>query len=179
MRLIIANIYTLTQHISDINSHAENYRPDKCPNCGVKKLRCHGYYFRKSDRENSAKKTLNPIPIPRFFCANCRRTCSVLPECIPPRRWYLWHIQQVCILFCLAGKSFRAIDKCSLPSRHTISRWFRKLKSDFALHAINLKSYFSWLGAFSAFERFWKNCLAKISLAKVMLLLNNSGVYIP
>lgn len=145
----------------------------------MKNLRRHGYYSRKADRENAAEKNLNPILIPRFFCPSCRRTCSCLPECIPPRRWYLWGIQQSCFLLCLAGKSLRVIDKNSLPSRYTISRWLKKLKKDFHEHTLILKNHFSDLGVYSCFERFWKNCLAKISLAKYMLLLNNSGVYIP
>lgn len=158
---------------------AERYRPNNCPHCNSKAPRCHGVYFRKSDRENAGNKNLNPIAIPRFYCAKCKRTCSVLPECIPPRRWYLWCMQQACILFYFGKSSFRYIAKNNLPSRWTISRWIRNLKKQFAIHSFYLKSYFSELGIFNDFERFWKNCLEKLTLSKLMLLLNNSGVVIP
>ncbi|WP_226382967.1 DUF6431 domain-containing protein [Burkholderia mayonis] len=52
----------------------------------------HGCYDRKADR--SADGQLNPVSVPRFRCPSCRRTCSRLPLCICPRRWYGWALQQ-------------------------------------------------------------------------------------
>lgn len=179
MRNIVSNICTLMQHIIELNKNPDTYRPDSCCYCGHNKLRRHGYYPRKADRENAAEESLNPIMIPRFYCSSCKRTCSVLPECIPPRRWYLWCMQQACLLLTLSGKSLRQVEKQTLPSRWTISRWANRLKEQFDLHSLHLKSCFSELGYYSLFERFWKNCLEKISLAKAMLVLNELGVAIP
>lgn len=179
MRPILADIATLMQHIIEFRSNPESYRPSNCCYCGYRKPRCHGHYTRKADRENSTEKSLNSIEIPRFYCPICKKTCSVLPECIPPRRWYLWHIQQACLLLSFSGMSLRQIAKRSLPSRWTISRWLGRLKEQFELHALHLKSRFSEFGYSNSFERFWKNCLAKFSLSKAMLILNNLGVDIP
>jgi len=91
----------------------------------------------------------------------------------------LWDIQQACFLLYIAWKSFKAIDSIALPSRHTIGRWIKKFQEDFICQALHLKSSFSKLGTFSDFERFWKNCLTSLSLAKSMLILNLAGVNIP
>lgn len=179
MRQIVSDICTLMQHIIELNKNVDNYRPDSCCYCGHHKLRRHGYYPRKADRENPTENNLNPIMIPRFYCSVCKRTCSVLPECIPPRRWYPWCIQQACLLLILGNKSLRQVEKQTLPSRWTIGRWINRLKEQFGLYSFHLKSCFSELGYCNLFERFWKNCLDKISLAKAMLILNNMGVAIP
>jgi len=179
MRKIVADISSLLQHIIELNKNIERYRPESCSYCGSMKLRRHGYYTRKADRENAGESNYNPVKIARFYCPGCRRTCSVLPECIPPRRWYLWRIQQSCIGLVLGGKSFIQVEKQTLPSRWTISRWINKLKEQFGLHTFHLKSCISELGHSNSFERFWKNCLEKMSLSKAMLILNNLGVIIP
>ena len=179
MRQIISDICTLMQHLSELSNNAEKYRPNSCCYCGHLKLRRHGCYPRKADRENTVEDSLNPIMIPRFYCPACKRTCSVLPKCIPPRRWYLWNIQQACLLLIFGGKSLRQVAKQTLPSRWSISRWINRLKEQFELHSFKLKSCFSELGYYNLFERFWKNCLDKLSLAKAMLALNNLGVTIP
>ncbi|MHA2039258.1 MAG: transposase [Promethearchaeota archaeon] len=179
MRQIISDICTLMQHLSELSNNAERYRPHGCCYCGHLKPRKHGHYPRKADRESTAENSLNPIMIPRFYCSCCKRTFSVLPECIPPRRWYLWHIQQACLLLVLGGRSLRQVAKQTLPSRWTVSRWVNRLKAQFKLHSFKLKSNFSELGYCNLFERFWKNCLDKLSLAKAMLALNKLDVIIP
>jgi transposase-like protein len=117
MRNIIANIEALAQHLKTFYSNPELYRPDACPNCGSSSLWCHGVYFRKADRSGSGETSLNPTPIPRFYCAACKRTCSVLPECLPARRWYLWATQQLVLLMVLSGLSYRQIAEKSGVSR--------------------------------------------------------------
>ena len=179
MRQIVSEICTLMQHIIELKNNSERYRPDSCCHCGHLKLRRHGYYPRKADRENPVGTNLNPVLITRFYCAACKKTCSVLPECIPPRRWYLWHIQQACLLLIFGGKSLHQVAKKALPSRWTISRWRKRLKEQFELHSFQLKSCFPTLGYYNLFERFWKNCLEKLSLAKAMLTLNNLGNNVP
>ena len=104
MAIILAGIHSLTQHLQQLNSNPEAYRPKRCPHCGHAGVWSHGHYLRLPDRENSGPDSLNPIPILRFFCpqAGCRRSCSALPECIPPRRWYLWSVQQAMLLFLIS-----------------------------------------------------------------------------
>ena len=179
MRPIVADILSLFQYVKHIQQDPRSFRPDVCPYCGRKNPRCHGHYARKADRENPSHSSLNPIWIFRFYCPDCCRTCSVLPECIPPHRWYLWVIQQAVLELFFLGQSFRKISQQLLPSRWTISRWVVRLRKRFELHALHLKSLFSWLGYTSGFIEFWQRCLAKMSLSTAMLQLNNLGVVIP
>ena len=103
---IVKNILTFTDYLIQLDINSEQFRPDRCPHCGLNKLWIHGSYSRKADRESPPEKTLNMIPICHYFCNGCKRTCSTFPECIPPRRWYLWHIQQAAILSVLMGKVY-------------------------------------------------------------------------
>ena len=93
MHRIVAGITTLEQHLEVLSSQPETYRPRCCPHCGLKILWQHGRYSRKADRRIT-RPLLDPVPICRYRCAGCRRTCSRLPECIAPRRWYHWLVQQ-------------------------------------------------------------------------------------
>jgi hypothetical protein len=93
MQRIVAGITTLEQHVETTQKAAEVYRPKSCPHGGLEVVHQHGHYERKADRRAEPPR-LNPIPILRYRCAGCRRTCSRLPECIAPRRWYDWSVQQ-------------------------------------------------------------------------------------
>jgi transposase-like protein len=119
---ILAEILSLLQYVA-------HYRDDKierlahCTTCGLANPWYHGCYSRKSERSNPSGESLNPILIQRYYCPGCGKTCSVLPECIPPRRWYLWETQQTAISLFLLGQSARAVENQIPPSRHTIKRW--------------------------------------------------------
>lgn len=179
MKNILPGISTLDQHVKLVTTIPEDYRPATCPYCGKAGLHLHGGYLRKADRDGSLPKDAI-ILIPRFQCPNCQRTCSVLPECIPPRRWYLWNdFQQVAIAAVLMGKSLAATAKKIIPSRHTVSRWFNQLYEKFDNHNNVLRQHIADLGRFSAFEDFWPACFAKISLSEAMLLCNGAGVNVP
>lgn len=169
MRVIIPGITRLLQHLNEIDQDPERYRPSNCIHCGCGGLWCHGRYERKSDRENESRHTLNPIPIPRFYCPHCRHTCSVLPECIPPRRWYLWEVQQTVLLLLFAGVSATAISQSHAPGRWTIRRWLKNLRERFTEFSACLKSRDSALGYQSDFTPFWQGCFARLGLAKVMI----------
>jgi transposase-like protein len=176
MTIILPAIVSLTQHLESIKNNLELYRPARCPGCGRCGVWRHGHYNRKANRENN--EPLNPIPVPRFFCPHCNTTCSVLPECIAPRRWYLWKIQQIVLMLILAGNSINATAKKVLPSRRTISRWIVRLKNHFHFHRDVLCAHFSEFGLASNFALFWKTCLDKISLGRAMYLCHVSGVNI-
>ncbi len=115
MRPILPGMDTLAQHLEQLQQTPESYRPEFCPHCGKQGLWVHGTYSRKCDREGRGEVCLNPVPIPRFYCHDCLHTCSVLPECIAPRRWYPWSVQQLAIVLYLAGTSFRKIAERMLP----------------------------------------------------------------
>lgn len=106
MQVILSGFDCLNQHIKQLNEDPDCYRPSRCPSCGKAGLWCHGRYPRWPGR-NLDDRHLNPVFIPRFICPECGKTCSVLPECIPPRRWYLWAIQQMVLSAIVVGRSIR------------------------------------------------------------------------
>ena len=176
---IVANIFSLVHHW---NLHRENpgyYRVAYCPHCGKAGLWFHGSYGRKADRESQPGESLNPVLIPRFFCPSCERTCSALPECIPPKRWYLWKIQEAALLAVLMGKSFSAVERELLPSRQTVSRWVSCFKVKFHLHKDTLCGLFPDLGHAVGFGDFWRTFLGTQPLSTGMRLCHVSGVEIP
>ena len=120
MRPIIPKISSLTQYLSMLNNR-ETPRLEHCP-CGRANPWPHGCYWRKSDNASSSQEKSNAVPIQRYYCPSCKKTCSVLPEYISPKRWYTWSYQELILcLFCF-GKGFSAIAKETSPSRSTIRR---------------------------------------------------------
>ena len=178
---IVSEILSLVQHVILLNKNSEKYVLTCCPHpsCGQSGLWRHGYRYRKADRDNNLTTSLNPIPIPRFYCPTCKHTCSLLPECIPPFRWYLWLIQQAAMQLFFSGKSFNEISQKIPPSRWTISRWMNRLTNQFEIHALHLKSKWSWCGYHTSLTEFWSALLNQIDLSHDMLFLNIQGVIFP
>ena len=175
---IIANIASLIQYIKTLKNTPGFLRLENCPCCGKASLWRHGFYPRKASRGES-NESPNPILIQRFFCPDCKKTSSVLPECIPPRRWYLWDIQQAALLLLLAGKSLNAAAKEIMPSRHTIKRWLTRLKKQFPLHKDVLCSHFIRLDRAVDYIDFWKIFFKDNLLSAAMRLCHVTGVLIP
>jgi transposase-like protein len=173
---IVAGVLSLAQHIKIHQHPSKMNRPSCCPYCGKSNVWAHGDYPRKSDR---ATGEFNPILIPRFFCPNCQKTCSALPECIPPRRWYMWYTQQLVLLDLLLGKSLNSVSQTREPSRSTCRRWWERLKEQFLLHRDALCGHLNELGRSIDFSDFWKHGLFFMSLDRAMLLCHVAGVAIP
>lgn len=165
MSIILAGIESLTQHLSTLKMHPHVYRPDPYPGVVVSGLGCHGTYTRLSDRGNPIDSSLNPIPIPRFLCSACQQTCSTLPECIPPRRWYLWCTQQAALSLLLSGHSvMKVCDYLTLcgPCESTLSRWWLRLRARFDVHAASLRARFpEWAQSLKT-DDFWRTCRDKL-----------------
>jgi transposase-like protein len=170
---------SLIQYLSEIKLNPEQFRPEQCPCCGKSGVWLHGSYPRKADRSNNPDESLNPFFIQRFFCPHCRRTCSVLPECLPPRRWYLWEVQQAALALLLAGKSLYAAAKKLTPSRQTLGRWHDRFVKQLYLHKDALCNHLADLGRTTGFSDFWAVSLKELSLAQAMRLCHVSGVTIP
>jgi len=178
MRFIIPDITNLPDYFFNFDDIMDQYHNDckPCPHCGAHSLWKHGFYERKPDRETGEYNfTLHQ----RYICRYCHKTCSVLPECIPPRRWYIWKIQQSALSQYLSGISIKSIAKSILPSRSTVSRWIDELKEKFLVYADTLKSLVPSLGYYSNFNSFWQGCLDQWSLSSIMLTLNNHGLDVP
>lgn len=179
MSLILSEIVTLSQHLIALEKTPELYRPCACIHCHETTIWRYGYYYRKSDRLNQGEDSLNDIPIPRFQCVACRHTFSTLPECIAPRRWYPWFVQQWCLCCCLKGCSVRRLSQVFPLSRSTISRWFLWLTTTFTEHHRVLCSKSPSLGYYATCTSFWLHWLDSKLLSHAMVLLNQQAVIVP
>jgi transposase-like protein len=179
LTIILTGIQSIKQHLSCLKFNINQYRPAQCPHCGKAGLWCHGHYYRKPDRSNPSDRSLNPLPIPRFMCRYCRGSCSTLPECLSPHRWYLWQVQQLALVLALNGFSLKASSRFTRISRRTLGRWVERLKARFSFHADALRRHFSGLGRLSNFTSFWQGCLTRMSLSEAMILVQQGGIAIP
>ncbi len=176
MAIILPEVHSLEQHIQQLQSNPESYRPQQCPDCGNSGVWCHGHYLRHPDRNSKASNSLNPVFIPRFICSRCQVSCSVLPECIPPRRWYLWSIQQMMLVRLLSGSL--SIEQ-SLPHVRSIWRWWARLRDCFKLHQFKLASLILALGQYDSVTDLWHDVLSRWRLSSAMLFIQKSGEVIP
>lgn len=177
MTWILSDFLSLAQYLVAVQTQKIS-DTGRCQHCGYTILWHHGYYYRKPDR-STGTQSLNPLPIQRYFCPNCKKTCSALPECLPPRRWYVWEIQQIALSLLLAGKSLRAVAKEVTPSRRTLGRWINRFKEQLLLHKDALCNYITDLGRTSGLKDFWQACLNHFSLAQAMRLCHTAGVTVP
>jgi len=178
---ILPGILSLIQYKNDIEGYfREELRPERCECCGKSKPWRHGVYTRKTaGGKNHSDTSLNPIKIERYYCPSCRKTMSVLPECIPKHRWYLWSVQEVILLLFVSGSSIYKISKYSQPSRHTISRWISRFKDAFLVHRDTLISVKNNLCQYVTFSTFWRACFGMMSLSEAMRLCHVCGVIVP
>lgn len=116
-------------------------RPAACPRCatpagvpGALKLIGHGMYQRQVCGLAEASRGL-VIHVRRYLCLGCRRTTSVLPDELHPRRWYA----AVAILSALTLSLFRGKPVNDIRRQlggqsetrrwRTLERWKRQLLS--------------------------------------------------
>jgi len=184
MQLILSDIHTLDQHLFTFLKQPDRYRPCQCPHCGKSGLWMHGVYYRQARCE---KGVGGSAPIQRFLCPDCEQTCSVLPQYIPPRRWYHWAAQQLVLRLFIMGYSLLDIYRrmsISLPNPRTPSistlyRWRRQCRCQFPMHQFQLCSHHPELGRYTGYHAFWNACLDKMSLSRAMLTLHQAGLTIP
>lgn len=168
MNRILASITTLAQHLHAVANDSDVYRPPACPQCSAAGMWCHGCYHRKADRSASAGESLNPVPVLRFLCPACQRTCSRLPACIAPRRWYDWALQQAVLLLLLAGCSVHQCCNCTHRARSTVRRWRDWLDARGDNFAFFLRSRFPELGRLPERVCLWCHVMQSMSLAQAM-----------
>ena len=179
MQRIVPAILSLQQHLDALNREPVIYRPSACPHCGLGRLWGHGCYERKADRRPEPCGSLNPIPIPRFFCQGCRQTCSRLPECIAPRRWYGWALQQAVLLLVLGGGSLHQAALRFGLDRRTVRRWWAWLCDCTDAFGLGLRARFPELGRAVDFREFWRGCWQAMPLSRAMAWLDREGVAVP
>lgn len=176
MHRIVSTITSLKQHFQAVEHNPDVYRPPKCPHCGLNVMWRHGCYHRKADRDGSADFTYNPVPICRYCCSGCRRTCSRLPLCISPRRWYNWAVQQEVLLHLLCGWSLHQCNWWTCLDRRTVRRWRDWLHVRHDEFTFFLRSRFPEWGRSVDAHAFWLKALADMSLWNVMAWLDRDLV---
>ena len=176
MNRIVGSITSLVQHLIAVATDAEIYRPAACPHCRCAGMWRHGCYHRKADRRVGGGESLNPVPVLRFLCRACERTCSRLPACIAPRRWYDWLVQQAVLLLLLGGGSLRQCARCTGRARSTVRRWRDWLHERGEPFAFFLRSRLPELGRWAEFESFWRNVIDGLSLQQAMVVLDRDLV---
>ena len=179
MSLILSKILTFRQHLNTLKHNPEVYCPTACIYCQEINVWRYGYYYRKPDRLNHGDQSQNDIPIPRFQCVTCRRTFSTLPECISPRRWYPWVIQQACLWLRLSGWSIQQIQQIFPTARSTLSRWIYWFNEKFTQYHQVLCSQIPCMGYYSKLAPFWLYWFDSKSLSHAMILLHQSGLIVP
>lgn len=172
MKRIVAGITGLEQHLQTIRATPEVYRPAACPHCGIKIVWAHGRYHRKADLCHRGEANLNPVPILRYCCSACRRTCSRLPECIAPRRWYNWFLQQAGLRAMLEPSSAAMPPNCPTPARRTQRRWWQWLQERGVAFRFFLTSRFPELARAGEDGAFWRGVFATLGLSGAMAWLD-------
>ena len=163
MRIIMPKVLSWSEYQK---MQSKDLRPVCCPYCDKKRLWCHGHYKCKSER--------NFVPIFRYLCFHCHRTCSTLPEYLTPQRWYKWQVQQAVLVL---ANSLATIAKQFVLSRRTVGRWLKQFRVRWLFHKDVLCQRFTDLDT-NNFNDFWLACLQKISLAQAMYLFNLKGINI-
>ena len=164
MHRIVGSVTSLVQHLVAVATDPEIYRPSACPHCGYARVWHHGCYHRKADRGAPTDASRELIPVLRFLCAACPRTCSRLPACISPRRWYDWAMQQAVLLLLLAGCSLRHCARCGGVDRRTVGRWRDWLHDRDDRFAFFLRNRWPELGRVAEFVLFWRNVIDTLSM---------------
>ena len=178
MPLPVSDIVTVFQHLQTLANDPERYRPARCDHCGCAGLWRHGCYMRKP-RCREATAALNPIPIPRFLCRVCRRTCSTLACGLSPRRCYDWALQQVALIAALAGLGDERSAELAGVHPSTVARWRRWLQNRHTPFAAALRVHWPTLGYAGDWADFWRRCFDEWGLAGAMRRLLFDGFTVP
>ena len=175
---MIGSIRTLNQHFFTLQSNPCAYRPEQCPRCERNGLWAHGVYYRKGDRSLISENRSVLIPIPRFCCPHCNATCSRLPGCLSPRRWYPWSTQGLALLLVFVSSPLTRIREWVGASADTVKRWRVWLAERSGTFEFHQRSVFPQLGRHGR-DAFWSAALREPGLPEAMAVVCRQGVSVP
>ena len=176
---MIGSVHTLAQHFLTLHIDPSAYRPKRCPQCKHGVLWAHGVYYRQGDRSLISENRCVLIPVPRFCCPHCNTTCSRLPACLSPRRWYPWSAQGLAQLLVLAGTPLTRIREWVGASADTIRRWRVRLAERTKTFEFHLRSVFPDLGRHGQRDAFWSAALREPGLSEAMVTVCRLGEAVP
>ena len=135
MQILHRTLGSIQQYARDIkeSSAADRYRLGRCLLCHARScLLAHGFYYRTLVHKNFD----DSIPIRRYLCRVCRRTVSLLPDCVLP---YLRNSTVIISLFLvsrlLAGGSLRQAAQAAFQPGMPYQRgqfWVRRFRKQAA-----------------------------------------------
>ena len=176
---MIGSIRTLKQHLFTLKSDPCFYKLKRCPQCRRGGLWAHGVYYRKGDRSLVSENRSVLLPIPRFFCPHCNSTCSRLPMCLSPRRWYPWDAQGLALLLVLEVIPLARIREWVGACADTVRRWRTWLAERSGTLEFHLRSAFPYLGRHGQGDAFWSAALRKPGLPEAMAAVCRQEVPVP
>ena len=179
MSRIVSGIITLRQHIATLRSTPKSTAP-RVSELRAWHLRHHGCSLPQGGSPpGDPGEYLNPIPIPRYLCASCRHSCSRLPECLAPRRWDSWVLQQQALQALLTVYSLHGCSTTHGLCRSTVRRWWIWLSSSTVTFEFFLRSRYPEWGRTSDWQSFWRTCLNEMPLSGIMANLDHDGIDVP
>jgi hypothetical protein len=95
-----------------------------------------------------------------------------VPECIAPRRWYDWTVQQVVLRVQAEQGSLHAAARAGQVDRRTARRWSAWLAARGEVFAFHLRGRFPDWGRAGDSDAFWRVNLAERSLPTLMTWLD-------
>lgn len=176
MDRIAGSIASLAEHLIAVVANDDLYRPEACLHCRRAGVGRHGCCHRKAGRTAGAAVSLNPVPVLRFLCRACARSCPRLPACIAPRRRYDWVVQQAVLLLLPGGVSLHGCARCSGRDRRTVRRWRDWLLERSEQFAFFLRSRLPELGRVADFDACWRNVIDEVTLQQALALLDRDLV---
>ena len=181
MTQIICDYSSIDHYMDDAKNNPTKLYPESCINCGSTDFVLNGFYPRKSENRGKDIQIKNgTLEIRRCKCKGvCAGSYSILPSIIPPLRWYLWCMQQLVLMLCIAGVSIHQIAKQATVARSTVRRWISWGKCKWAMFCNELMLDLPYLSGITSCSQFYKRIFEKWKLSDVMCKLHHLGIVVP
>ncbi|HHV62228.1 MAG TPA: hypothetical protein GXX51_06280 [Firmicutes bacterium] len=120
-------VMALAKSIKDYLDAYSTKRPDikvNCSNCEAV-MKAWSRYFRHA----LVNDTSLSIPIYRWRCPKCKRTCGVLPDFLAPHLTHTTNVREGCVRSYSDGSTLeKACEQAGVDVR-TASRWIKRIRT--------------------------------------------------